>query len=165
MEKQLGGLRVTAGYQRYLSFFGGFAPIGGTAAGVVPSANGSLPSSIFQAALLRVRGKLTKRLGVDFSGQRGLGKLGDRSVRSLVAQSRMDYKLSERLTVFACAEYYGQNIGQFLESPLSRKRYFGGLEIVLSRPPELDNSPRRRGQVPADSTTRQAEEPHAPEEI
>jgi len=161
VEKQWGGLWLMAGYQRYLSFFGGFAPTGGPAGGNVPFANGSQPNSLFQAASLQVRGKVTKRVGVTLNGQRGMGSLGDRSVRSLIAQSRVDYQLSGRLTIFASAEYYGQNVGQFSESPLSRRRYFGGLEIALSRPPPLENAPRRHAQAPADH---QAEEPHAPEE-
>jgi hypothetical protein len=163
VEKRLGGLWLMAGYQRYLSFFGGFTPTGG-AGGTVPSIQGSLPNSLFQAALLGLRGKLTKRVDVEFRGQRGRGSLGDRSVRSMIAQSRLDYRLSERFTVFACAEYYGQNVGQFSASPLSRRRYFGGLEIVLSHPPVSENARLRRGQIPTDAAERQAGEPHAPEE-
>ncbi len=159
VEKQLGGLWMMAGYQRYLSFFGGLAPSGGTAGGTVPFANGLLPDSLFQAVSLRVRGKVTKRAGLEFNGQRGRASFGDRSVKSLIAQSRLDYKLSERLIVFARAEYYGQNVSQFSESPLLRRRYFGGLEIVLSRPPEREDAPGRRGKIPAESA-----EPQAPEE-
>jgi hypothetical protein len=163
VEKQIGGLWMFAGYQRYLSFFGGFAPTGGQAGGTVSFANGAQPNSLFEAASVRLRGQLTKRVGLALNGQRGLGSIGDRSVRTLIAQSRVDYKLSERLTLFASAEYYGQNIGQFSESPLARRRYFGGLEIALSRPPDTAKTPRARGDVPADPTEHQAEEPHAPE--
>jgi len=159
VEKQLGGLWVMAGYQRYLSFFGGLAPSGGPASAAVPFANGLLPDSLFQAVSLRVRGKLTKRVGLEFTGQRGRATFGERGVRSLIGQSRLDYRLSERLIVFARAEYYGQNISQFSESPLSRRRYFGGLEIVLTRPPEPADAPRRRGKIPVESA-----EPQTPEE-
>jgi hypothetical protein len=164
MEKQWRGLWLMAGYQRYLSFFGGFAPTAGPAGGTVPFANGAQPNSLFQTASLQVRGDLTKHWGVALDGQRGTGSLGVRSVRSLIVKTRVNYRLSGRVTVFASAEYYGQNIGQFSESPLSRRRYFGGLEIALSRPPALENAPRRRGQGPADPTDHQAGEPHAPEE-
>ena len=167
VEKQLGGLWVMAGYQRYLSFFGGFAPSGGGVGGTVPFANGLLPNSVFQAVSVRVRGKLTKRVGVDFNGQRGRTSLGDRSFRGLIAQSRLDYKLSDRFIVFARVEYYGQNINQFSGTPLSRRRYFGGLEIVLSRPPESEETAGRRGKIPAESAEPvqpPAEEPRAPEE-
>ena len=167
VEKQLGGLWVMAGYQRYLSFFGGFAPSGGAAVGTVPFANGLLPNSLFQAVTLRARGKLTKRMGLEFNGQRGRTSLGDRSFRGLVAQSRLDYKLSDRFIVFARAEYYGQNVSQFSDLPLSRRRYFGGLEIVLSRPPEPEETTGRRGKIPAESAEPvqpPAEEPRVLEE-
>jgi hypothetical protein len=164
VEKQLGGLWMMAGYQRYLSFFGGLTPSGGAPGGTVPFANGLLPNSLFQAVSVRVRGKLTKRVGLEFNGQRGRATFGERGVRSLIAQSRLDYRLSERLIVFARAEYYGQNVSQFSDSPLSRRRYFGGLEIVLSRPPEPEDAPGRRGRIPAASAEPPAEEPRAPEE-
>ena len=164
VEKQLGGVLVMAGYQRYLSFFGGLVPSGPTAGETVPFASGLMPNSLFQAASLRIRGKLTKRVGLEFKGEVGRSNLGDRSVKSLILQSRLDYRLSERFILFARAEYYGQNISQFSESPLSRRRYFGGLEIVLSRPPQSEDATRKHGKIPAESTEPQSDEPRAPEE-
>jgi hypothetical protein len=161
VEKQLGGVLVIAGYQRYLSFFGGLAPSGATAGETVPFASGLMPNSLFQAASLRARGKLTKRVGLEFKGELGHSSLGDRSVKSLILQSRLDYRLSDRFVLFARAEYYGQNISQFSESPLSRRRYFGGLEIVLSRPPQSEDDTRLHGKIPVESQT---DEPRTPEE-
>ena len=164
VEKQYRGLWMIAGYQRYLSFFGGLAANSGTAGETVPFANGLQPNSLFQAVSLRIRGHLTKRVGLEFKGERGRSSLGDRSVRSLILQSRLDYRLSERVILFARAEYYGQNISQFSESPLSRRRYFGGLEFVLSRPPQLEDTARRHGKAPTESVEPQTGEPQAPEE-
>lgn len=164
VEKQFRGLWMIAGYQRYLSFFGGLTANSGTAGETVPFANGLQSNSIFQAVSLRIRGHLTKRVGLEFKGERGQSSLGDRSVRSLILQSRLDYRLSERVILFARAEYYGQNISQFSESPLSRRRYFGGLEFVLSRPPQLEDTARRHGKAPAESVEPQTGEPQAPEE-
>jgi hypothetical protein len=164
VEKQFRGLWMIAGYQRYLSFFGGLVATGGTASETVPFANGLQSNSIFQAVSLRARGNLTKRVGLEFKGERGQASLGDRSVRSLILQSRLDYRLSERVILFVRAEYYGQSISQFSESPLSRRRYFGGLEFVLSRPPQLEDNARRHGKTPTESEEPQTEEPHAPEE-
>ena len=159
VEKQWGRLWMMAGYQRYLSFFGGFSPIGGAPAGEAPFASGLLPNSVFQAVSFRVRGKVTRRVGLEFNGERGRsgGNSGDPGVRSFIAQSRVDYKLSERLTVFARAEYYGQNFNQFSGTPLSRRRYFGGLEITLTRPPEAEDAPGRRGKIPVESAEPQAD--------
>lgn len=164
VEKYLGGLWIMAGYQRYLSFFGGFTPARGAAGETIPFANGLLPDSLFQAVSVRVRGKLTKRVGLEFSGQRGRSNYGDQPVRSLIGQSRVDYQLNQRFILFARADYYGQNVSQFSESRLARRRYFGGLEIVLSRPPEQEGAARRRGRMPAESTQSQPAETQGSEE-
>lgn len=161
VEKTVGDLWMMAGYQRYLSFFGGFAPSGGPE---VRFANGLAPDSLFQAATLRLRGKVTRRVGLEFNGQLGRGSIGGQQVRSVIAQSRLDYKLSDRLTVFVRAEYYGQNVSQFSESPLSRRRYFGGLEVVLSRPPQTEDGVRRRLRTPAEAAKPLADEAQVPEE-
>lgn len=159
VEKQLGGLWMMAGYQRYLSFVGGFAPTGGMAGGADAFANPLLPDSIFQAFTVRVRGKLTKRIGLELSGQRGQMSLAGRGIRSLIGQSRVDYKLTDRLILFARAEYFGQNVNQFVELPLARQRYFGGLEIVLSRPPEQEDAQFRRRGIFAEPTSRRSSAP------
>ena len=164
VEKQLAGVLLIAGYQRYLSFFGDLASTSGTASETVPFANGLMPNSLFQAVSVRARGSLTKRVGLEFKGERGTSTLGNRGVRSLILQSRLDYRLNERFVLFVRAEYYGQNISQFSESPLSRRRYFGGLEIALSRPPQVEDTTRRHGKTPVESSEPKTEEPHAPEE-
>ncbi|MCX6620761.1 MAG: hypothetical protein NTY38_06720 [Acidobacteria bacterium] len=127
----------------------------------MPFANGLLPDSLSQTVSLRARGKLTRRVGLEFNGQRGRVNFGELGARRWVAQSRLDYRLSERLVVFACAEYYGQNISQCSGSPLSRRRYLGGLEVILSRSPDPESAWRRRGEIPAQSTEPEAEEPGA----
>ena len=161
VEKTLGGLWVMVGIQRYLSFFGGFAPGLGAASTAVPFTDGLMANSVFEAASLRVRGKLTKRVGVDLNGQIGRASGADRGVRGLIGQARLDYKLNDRLTIFSRAEYYGQNVSEFSSFPLARSRYFGGLEITLSRPPRTDDATRR--QIP-DAAAPQAEGLQPPEE-
>ncbi len=159
VEKQLRGVWMMAGYQRYISFFGGFAPSGGLAGGTDAFANGLSPNALFQAVSLRVRGNLSRRMGLEFNGQYGRESIADRGVRSLIGQSRLDYKLSERFTVFARAEYYGQNLNRFFESPLSRRRYFGGLEITLSAPPGAEGS---RGRLDAPQRDRRTADRRSP---
>ncbi|HZW96328.1 MAG TPA: hypothetical protein VFF64_25505 [Candidatus Eremiobacteraceae bacterium] len=134
VEKRLSGLWVAAGFERYLSFFGGLAPTGAAPAGAIPFPNGLEAGNIYQVASLRAWGKLTKRIGLEGSVLRGLDGVSpqNRPIKSVVGQFRLDYKLSERLTLFTRVEFYGQNINDFSQLPLSRKRYFGGLEIALS---------------------------------
>ena len=159
VEKHLGGLWMMAGYQRYLSFLGGIGSTVGIAGGADGFANPLLPDSLFQAFTVRVRGKLTKRIGLDLSGQRGQMSLAGRGIRSLIGQSRVDYKLTDRLILFARADYFGQNVSQFVDLPLSRQRYFGGLEIVLSRPPEQEDAQFRRRRVFDEPTPRRLSAP------
>jgi len=138
VEKRLSGLWVAAGFQRYLSFFGGLAPTGAAPAGAIPFANGLAPNDLYQVASLRAWGKLTKRLGLEGSALRALNGVNpqNQAIKSVIGQFRLDYKLSERLTLFTSAAFYGQNVNDFSQLPLSRKRYFGGLEIAFSRPRE-----------------------------
>jgi hypothetical protein len=134
VEKRVSGLWVAAGFQRYLSFFGGLAPAGAAPVGAIPFSNGLEAGNIYQVASLRAWGKLTKRMGLEGSALRGLDGVSpqNRPIKSVVGQFRLDYKLSERLTLFTRVEFYGQNINDFSQLPLSRRRYFGGLEIALS---------------------------------
>jgi hypothetical protein len=166
VEKRFRGLWVAAGFQRYLSFFGGLAPTG---AGAIPFANGLEPSNIYQVASLRAWGKLTKRLGLEGSALRALNGVSpqDRAIKSAVGHVRLDYKLSERITLFTRLEFYGQNTNEFSQLPLSRRRYFGGLEIALSHPRESAKRAHESVQGTADSTDSvepQGDESHRQEE-
>jgi hypothetical protein len=153
VEKQWGSMWLAAGYQRYLGFFGTLAPIGGPSAGLIPFANGITPSSVYQVFSVRGFGQLTKRVGLEAIGQKALNGANDQGtgVRSLIGHLRMNYKLTDRFVLFALAEHYGQNINEFSDQGLSRNRYFGGVEIVISRPPERDDVRNRHRQAPQDS--------------
>jgi hypothetical protein len=153
VEKRLSGLWMAAGFERYLSFFGGLAPTGATPAGAIPFPNGLEASNIYQVASLRAWGKLTKRMGLEGSALRGLDGVSaqNRPIKSVVGQFRLDYKLSERLTLFTRVEFYGQNINDFSQLPLSRRRYFGGIEIALSKHREPAKGAREVGDGTADT--------------
>ena len=148
VEKRLSGVWVAAGFQRYLSFFGGLAPAGAPTGGI-PFANGLAPNDVYQVASIRAWGKLTKRLGLEGSALRALNGVNpqNQAIKSVIGQLRLDYKLSGRLTLFTSAAFYGQNVNDFSQLPLSRRRYFGGLEIALSRPREA-----AKGAQPVDGT-------------
>jgi len=165
VDKRVHGVRLSAGYQRYLAFFGGMAPIAAPA-GPIPFDAGLAPSSVYQVASLRVWGKLTNRVGLDGNVQRSLNGVApnNRGIKSVSAQFRLDYKVRDRLTVFVRSEFYGQNISEFSPLALSRRRYFGGLEIALSRPPATTEDPHRHKPLPPGSSQTQQEEVHPPEE-
>jgi len=153
VEKRFGELWTAVGYQRYLSFFGGIPSLAGVPVGGVPGVNGLVPSAVYQVATIRAWGKLTKRIGMDARGQRAMNgvDLKGRSIRSLIGQIRVDYKINERFTFFVRAEHYGQNINPFFETMLSRNRYFGGIEITLARPPQEENLRNKHGKAPEES--------------
>jgi hypothetical protein len=153
VEKRLSGVWVAAGFQRYLSFFGGLAPTGAAPAGTIPFANGLAPSNLYEVASLRAWGKLTKRLGLEGSALRALNGVNpqDQAIKSVIGRLRLDYKLSERLTVFTRVDFYGQNVNDFSPLPMSRRSYFGGLEIALSHRRESRNGAHDPVDSPADS--------------
>jgi hypothetical protein len=73
------------------------------------------------------------------------------SVKSLIGQIRVTYTMTDRTSWFISAEHYGQNGNSFLETPMSRNRYFAGIEIALTRPPEADSARNRHGKAPQES--------------
>ena len=169
VEKRLGGVWVAGGFERYLSFFGGLAP-NGAAPGVIPFANGLAPSDVYQVASLRAWGQLTRKLRLEGSVLRALNGVTpqDRAIKSVIGQLRLDYKLNERLSFFTSVALYSENVNEFSQLPLSRKCYFGGLEIALSRPREPAHSAHEPGGGTTDSATdsveSQGDESHPQEE-
>jgi hypothetical protein len=167
IEKKFGGVWVAAGYQRYLGFFGGFTPVGGVPVGPTTGftpvgsvatgqpgfASGVTPNSVYQVISLRASGQLTRRISLQAEGQKaltGVDAAGE-GIRSLILQGHIGYKVNERLAFVAQLDHYAQNINPFFDQSLSRNRYFGGIEITLSRPQEADRGRYRHGKAPQDS--------------
>lgn len=146
VEKKVGGMWLAAGYQRYLSFFGGLASLSSAPQGSTPFADGLTPNSVYQVASVRGWGQISSRLSAEGSAQRALNGADPRfpSSKSTIGLLRLSYKLTERVSSFVRAEHYSQNANAFVETPLSRSRYFGGFEITLSRPPESDSKRSRK---------------------
>lgn len=164
VDKKVGGVWLSAGYQRYLAFFGGLAPMGAPA-GPLPFAPGVTPNSVYQVAAFRAWGKLTNRLGLTGGLQRALNGVtpDNRGIKSVIAQVRVDYKINERVTAFVLSEFYGQNVSEFSTFPMSRRRYFGGLEFALSRPPIAPEDSHRRNPLPAGSAQSQQGDGNPPD--
>jgi hypothetical protein len=165
VDKRISRLWISAGYQRYLGFYGNIDPITSVPAGTLLPVQASLtPDTVYQVGSIRIWGNLTKRVGLRLNAQRALNGVDpiDRAAKSAVGQARLDYKLTDRLVVFGRAEYYGQNTSQIFPERISRNRFVAGLEINLSSSPELDRSLRNGIHThPAQPDT---EEPKTPEE-
>jgi len=168
VDKKVGGVWLSGGYQRYLALFGGLMPIGAPA-GPLPFVSGLASDSVYQVASLRVWGNLTNRLGLEGNLQRALNGVTpeNQGIKSVVAQLRLNYKISDRVTFFTRTEFYGQNISEFSTFPMSRRRYFAGFEFSLTRPPEVADDPHRHKPLPAGSSQSQPQpgDGHAPEEL
>jgi len=81
------------------------------------------------------------------------------NIRSWVARCRVDYKLSGPFVAFTQLDFYDQNINEFSPLPLSRRRYFGGVQIVLSRPREVVDVPSQPTDISKDSDLPQTDVP------
>jgi hypothetical protein len=166
VEKKLKGVWFAGGYQRYVSFFGGLTPLETGPPAAVGFSQGLVPSNVYQVATFRGWGQLTKRVGLEAGAQRaltGVNLLGQ-DVRGVTAHIRLDYRVNDRFVWFARAEYYDQNVAEFVPFPGARRRYMAGIEIALTRPPEAANARNRHGQVPADTDDPTIQEPDKPEE-
>jgi hypothetical protein len=137
VEKTFGRMWTAAGYQPYVGFFAGLNPANGPQSTELSFAGSVTPSDVCQVISFRARGQIWKRLGTEVAGARASntdsGAAGN--IRSLVGQLRPDYKLNDRLTIFAPADYYGQNMNRFIGEPVSSRRYFCGLDVNISRGP------------------------------
>ncbi len=142
LERRMRGFRVAAGYQRQLSVFGGIR-LGGGLDAAPGFATGLLPSSLSEAVTLTFRGNIGNRVGIEGAGMGARTRSGDSSpeLKSLAGHLRLDYKLTERLIAFSTVGIYRQNVSVLLNTPLERTRYFGGVEILLSKPRKREDSP------------------------
>ena len=151
IEKRLGPIWINAGYHRTISFFGGLGARGLGPSPELRFSDGLLVGNIYQMATFGVRGNLTERLGLDVhvrGSKTSSGRPGS-AIKSLIGSARLDYKLTDRVVLFSTAEVYGQRSNELIGVPLSRGRFFGGLEIILSR----SNGSRESRRSPALTTT------------
>ncbi len=143
VEKRLGRVWAESSYQRYLSLLGGLSAADTFFGG--PESRGLLPTALIETFAFRLHGKLTDRFGMDLRGLRSQTDTGMEidEIRSLMGRCRLDFQLTERLVLFGNVDYFGQNLNEFLRIPMSRKRYFGGLEVNLMRTVETRDASRR----------------------
>lgn len=144
-EKQVRTVWFGAGYSRHLAFFGGPRLVMGDPLSDATFARGLMPNALYQSFSVRMRGRLTQRLGTDLEGyltrsnrpetnREGLFVL-DRKIRGYSARARFDFLVTERVGLFAQGEYYDQNHNEFLRIPVHRNRASVGIEIHLTSSP------------------------------
>jgi hypothetical protein len=149
-EKTLGKLWTAVGYQRYVGFFGGLNPVIGPQASEPQFAGGVSPDSVYQVISFRAKGQVWKKIWLEAGGQRATTSAAGvtKGIHSLIGNLRMDYRLNDRVSLFARADYYGQDVNRFVDSPLSERRFYLGIDVNVAhyyRPPA--NSVKHRKPV------------------
>jgi hypothetical protein len=147
VDKKIRNVWVGAGFQRYLGFFASPAPLGPPLPGQIVLASGITPNISYDTFSVRAAGQVTKRVGIEANAQKAINStdVSGFKIRSLVGQLRVDYRINDRFLLFARVEHYGQNFTFFLPEAISRNRYFGGVEIALSKASGPNGSRFRRG--------------------
>jgi hypothetical protein len=165
VEKQIGDLWLAAGYQRYLGFFEGMAPLGRPGP-EIPFASGVTPNSVYQVFSLRASGQVSRRVRLELVAQKAMNQTDAEGlrVRGLIGQAKVTYKLNRTFAVFVRAEHYGQNVTEFSDRALNRNRFLGGIEVVLSKPPEREGQRDRRGNPQKDTVEPKPGDGGIPEE-
>jgi hypothetical protein len=153
LERKVHGVWFAGGYQRYVSFFGGLAPLSEAPVGTQPFSDGVVPSSVYQVGTFRAWGQITKKVGIEAGAQRSLAgvNLAGENIHGAIFHARIDYRMRDRVVWFARAEYYEQNVPQFVPFPGARRRYTAGIEIALTRPLEAHAGRSRRGPLAPDT--------------
>jgi hypothetical protein len=156
VEKHFQHMTIAGGYSRYLTFVGGAtaasidSAIGVTAAQLLP------PNSISNTVSFRTQGYLTYHWGLDTTimASDTAGTTNYTTLRSAMGGARLNYRISDHVTLFVDAGLYRQNANVILPVPISRSRFFAGISYTFS--PTPDQIARRKEQA------RSGAQPQAP---
>lgn len=140
LDKRVGRATLTLIAQRNLSFFGGVMPSADPRFG-----NGLLPFGLYESAIVRLTGDLSRKLTVQLQGvaQRTFSELTELDIRSDFARLKLEYHVSRKAAVFAQSEIYRQSFNEFVGSRLEWQRYGVGLQIAMTRKPNPLEERRR----------------------
>lgn len=138
-DRRFGEVWVGGGYSRTIGLY--------TSPGAAFASTLSA-TSVFDVARVTVRGQPARRVGLQVGVTASQGTAGPvaKDSRALIATARVDYRLNDRLVAFLSNETYLQNRNEFLDAPLSRNRFFVGIEFSLSGDVE-----RRTGRLNRDA--------------
>jgi len=134
IEKRLGTVWVSGGYYRFLSIFGtsipGGAPIGNDL--VLPA--GVSRTNIYQVFSAGVSGKLSGRAGVEVgaSATKNNSGIANRDINNVSGRFKLDYRVTERLKIYADCQSYSQTFNVFVGAPIDRRRYVAGIQFDVS---------------------------------
>jgi hypothetical protein len=151
VEKRLGVVWVTGGYNRFLSVFGtsipGGVPIGNDL--VLPVA--ASRTSIYQVFSTGVYGNLSSRTGLEVGvgATKSNSGTANRDINNISGHFKLDYLLTERLKIYADVQSYNQTFDVFVGAPIDRRRYVAGIQFdISSQPNRVSNVPQRTKPTP-----------------
>jgi len=124
-DHRFGEIWVGGGYARSLSFF---------SSPHVTLPNGLSANSFYDVISFRMRGQPARKVGIDLniSGSRSVYGTLLATNQTLLGRSRFDYRLTPHAVAFVSAETYIQNRNDYVGTPLTRRRFFVGIDYSLS---------------------------------
>jgi hypothetical protein len=125
VDRRWGDLWVGGGYSRSLSLFAGPR---------IALANGLSANSFYDIINAHLRGQPKPKVGLDVSVSASRSAYGTliNENRTLLGRGRIDYRLTDRTVGFISAETYIQNSNDFVTTPLTRSRFFVGIDYSFS---------------------------------
>lgn len=134
-EHTFGRLWTAAGYERYVGFFGGLTPATGPQSSEIPFAQAETPSAVYQVVSVRAKGQVWRKFWLEVAAQRATDTGNDttQGINSKIGMAKLEYRLTDRFWIFARADYYGQNINRFIDSPFNERRVYLGIELNVAR--------------------------------
>jgi hypothetical protein len=124
-DRRIGEFWLAGGYARSFSFGAGLAT------GVPLGLGGP---GFYDVVFTRLQGQPTQRVGIEIdatASRDAAGRLAGVS-KALLGRGRVDYRWTDRTVTFATVETYQQNVNDFVRAPLSRNRFFVGIEFSLA---------------------------------
>ena len=147
VEKHWQKMTIAGGYGRYLTFVGGATAASVDLAVPVTAAQLLPPNSISNTVSFRTQGYFSYHWGLDTTimASNTAGTTNYTTLRSAMGGARLNYRISDHLTLFADAGLYRQNANVILPVPISRSRFFAGISYTFS--PTPDEIARRKEQA------------------
>jgi hypothetical protein len=144
VEKHLQKMTIAGGFSRYLTFAGSPSAVSVDSAVDISAARLLPPDSISNTASFRVQGYLTYHWGLEATimASRTAGTTDFTTLRSAMGGVRVNYRISDSISLFTSVDLYRQNANVILPVPISRSRFFGGISYTFS--PTPDQIARRR---------------------
>jgi hypothetical protein len=127
---------LTLSAERNLSYFAG-ATMPGALDVPYRLDNGMLPMSLYEAAGVRLRGDLSRKVSAALEAviQHTFSEITLFDVDSHFARLRVDYHVSRTFAVFGTAELYRQSFNEFVGVPLEWQRFGAGVTVATSSRP------------------------------